>query len=98
MILWCWRAIKGSETMDRIEAGRLAPVGDQSGENAGGGPEGRRSESGLSGIHVPLLRDLKGRGWRYLNVSPSAKALKKEREKLHEMTIIVISASSRSRN
>lgn len=30
--------------------------------------------------------DLKGRGWRYLNVSPSAKALKKEREKLHEMT------------
>ena len=30
--------------------------------------------------------DLKGRGWRYLNVSPSAKALQKEREKLHEMT------------
>ena len=30
--------------------------------------------------------DLEGRGWRYLNVSPSAKALKKEREKLHAMT------------
>jgi RNA-directed DNA polymerase len=30
--------------------------------------------------------DLKGQGWRYLNVSPSAKALKKEREELHEMT------------
>jgi RNA-directed DNA polymerase len=30
--------------------------------------------------------DLKGRGWQYLNVSPSAKALNKEREKLHEMT------------
>ena len=30
--------------------------------------------------------DLQGRKWRYLNVSPSAKALKKEREKLHEMT------------
>jgi RNA-directed DNA polymerase len=30
--------------------------------------------------------DLQGRGWRYLNMSPSAKALKKEREKLHEMT------------
>ena len=30
--------------------------------------------------------DLQGRGWRYLNVSPSAKALKKERKKLHEMT------------
>jgi len=30
--------------------------------------------------------DLQGRGWRYLNVSPSAKALKKEREKVHEMT------------
>lgn len=30
--------------------------------------------------------DLQGRGWRYLNVSPSVKALKKEREKLREMT------------
>jgi RNA-directed DNA polymerase len=30
--------------------------------------------------------DLKGRGWQYLNVSPSAKALKKEREKVREMT------------
>jgi RNA-directed DNA polymerase len=30
--------------------------------------------------------DLQGRGWRYLNVAPSAKSLKKEREKLHEMT------------
>ena len=30
--------------------------------------------------------DLKGQGYRYLNVSPSAKALKKEREKLHELT------------
>jgi RNA-directed DNA polymerase len=30
--------------------------------------------------------DLKGQGWRYLNVSPSAKALKREREKLHIMT------------
>jgi RNA-directed DNA polymerase len=30
--------------------------------------------------------DLKRRGWRYLNVRPSEKALKKEREKLHEMT------------
>ena len=30
--------------------------------------------------------DLQGRGWRYLNVAPSAKALQKEREKLHTMT------------
>lgn len=30
--------------------------------------------------------DLEGRGWRYLNVIPSAKALKKEKEKIHEMT------------
>ena len=30
--------------------------------------------------------DLKGQGWRYLHVGPSAKALKKERERLHEMT------------
>ena len=30
--------------------------------------------------------DLEGRPWRYLNVVPSAKALKKERDKLYEMT------------
>jgi RNA-directed DNA polymerase len=30
--------------------------------------------------------DLKGRPWRYLNVIPSAKALKKERQQLHDMT------------
>jgi RNA-directed DNA polymerase len=30
--------------------------------------------------------DLKGRGWQYLNVFPSAKAVKRERDKLHEMT------------
>ena len=30
--------------------------------------------------------DLKGRGGQYLNVSPSAKAPKRERDKLHEMT------------
>ncbi len=30
--------------------------------------------------------DLEGRGWRYLHVAPSAKALKRERGKLHEMT------------
>jgi hypothetical protein len=40
----------------------------------------------LSGVYVPLLRQPE-RAWvRYLNVSPSEKALKKEREKLHEMT------------
>jgi RNA-directed DNA polymerase len=31
-------------------------------------------------------RDLKGRGWNYLNVFPSRKAVQREREKLHEMT------------
>jgi RNA-directed DNA polymerase len=30
--------------------------------------------------------DLKGRQWQYLNVFPSAKALQRERDKLHEMT------------
>ena len=30
--------------------------------------------------------DLKGRGRRYLNVSPSEKAVKREREKLHDLT------------
>jgi len=38
------------------------------------------------GFTFRYYEDLQGRGWRYLNVSPSEKALKKEREKLHEMT------------
>ena len=38
------------------------------------------------GFTFRYYEDLQGRGWRYLNVSPSAKARKKEREKLHEMT------------
>ena len=38
------------------------------------------------GFTFRYYEDLKGRGWQYLNVSPSAKALKKERAKLHEMT------------
>ena len=42
----------------------------------------KRGESGLSGIHVSLYDDLKGRGWQYLNVCPSKKALKRERDKL----------------
>lgn len=38
------------------------------------------------GFTFRYYHDLKGQGWRYLNVSPSAKSLKREREKLHEMT------------
>src|SRR6202162_2305521 len=38
------------------------------------------------GFTFRYYEDLQGRGWRYLNVSPSEKALKKEREKLNEMT------------
>jgi RNA-directed DNA polymerase len=38
------------------------------------------------GFTFRYYEDLQGRGWRYLNVRPSAKALKKEREKLHAMT------------
>ena len=48
------------------------------------------SEAGASlnfpGYTFRYYDDLQGRGWRYLNVSPSEKALKREREKLHEMT------------
>lgn len=38
------------------------------------------------GFTFRYYEDLKGRGGRYLNVGPSAKALNKEREKLHELT------------
>jgi len=48
------------------------------------------SEAGASldflGFTFRYYDDLKGRPWRYLNVSPSEKALKRERAKLHEMT------------
>jgi RNA-directed DNA polymerase len=48
------------------------------------------SEAGESldflGYTFRYYDDLKGRGWQYLNVSPSAKALKRERDKLHEKT------------
>ena len=48
------------------------------------------SEAGASldflGFTFRYNDDLKGRRWRYLNVSPSEKALKRERAKLHEMT------------
>jgi hypothetical protein len=50
----------------------------------------RLKEEGASldflGFTFRYYDDLQGRGWRYLNVSPSEKALKKEREKLHEKT------------
>jgi len=43
----------------------------------------RLKEEGASldflGFTFRYYDDLKGQGWRYLNVSPSAKALKKER-------------------
>src|SRR5215471_15761575 len=45
-----------SDGMGGIEIGGLARGGDQSGENACGETEGEGSETGLSGIHVPLLR------------------------------------------
>ena len=38
------------------------------------------------GFTFRYYEDLQGRGWRYLHVGPSAKALKKERKKLHDMT------------
>jgi RNA-directed DNA polymerase len=50
----------------------------------------RLKEEGASldflGFTFRYCDDLQGRGWRYLHVGPSAKALKKEREKLHEKT------------
>ena len=50
----------------------------------------RLKEEGASldflGFTFRYYDDLKGQGWRYLNVSPSTKAMKKEREKVKEMT------------
>ncbi len=50
----------------------------------------RLKEEGASldflGFTFRYYDDLEGRGWRYLHVGPSGKALKKEREKLHEKT------------
>ena len=46
--------------------------------------EGARLD--FMGFTFRYYDDLQGRRWRYHNVSPSEKALKKEREKLHEKT------------
>jgi RNA-directed DNA polymerase len=45
-----------------------------------------RASLDFLGFTFRYHNDLKGQGYRYLNVSPSAKALKKEREKLRELT------------
>ena len=45
-----------------------------------------RASLDFLGFTFRYSNDLKGQGHRYLNVSPSAQALKKEREKLHELT------------
>ena len=44
------------------------------------------ASAGLPGYTFRYYDDLKGRGWQYLNVFPSEKALKRERDKLHETT------------
>jgi RNA-directed DNA polymerase len=46
----------------------------------------KRASLDFLGFTFRYCNDLKGQGWRYLNVGPSAKALKREREKLREMT------------
>src|ERR1700687_1669544 len=56
------------------------------GQTGGGGLKEEGASLDFLGFTFRYYDDLKGQGWRYLNVSPSAKALKKEREKLHEMT------------
>ena len=48
--------------------------------------KGDRASLDFLGFTFRYSNDLKGQGYRYLNVSPSAQALKKEREKLHELT------------
>ncbi len=48
--------------------------------------KGDRASLDFLGFTFRYHNDLKGQGYRYLNVSPSAKALKKEREKLRELT------------
>src|SRR5713226_1462382 len=44
----------GNRRVYRVAAGTKIPVGDPSGENAGGGPAGRRGKSELSGVHVSV--------------------------------------------
>lgn len=38
------------------------------------------------GFTFRMDRDLKGRGWKYLNIEPSKQSLKRERERLRDMT------------
>jgi len=69
-----------------IAAGREVPVGDQSGQDASGGPEEEGASLDFLGYTFRYDRDLKGRVRKYLNLFPSTKAVQREREKLHQMT------------
>ena len=80
-ISWCWRAIKGLVLTGWIESKLegLARVGDQSGENASGETEGSKERVWTFwDITFRYYDDLKGRGWRYLNVSPVGESTEEE--------------------
>ena len=70
--------------MDRIEDRRVDGVGDQPGQDAGDEPEGEGGKLDFLGYMFRYERDRKGRQHRYLNVTISEKALKRERQKLRE--------------
>jgi len=68
----------------RIEAGDLAEINREKTRVVKLNEEGASLD--FLGYTFRYYDDLKGRGWQYLNVFPSGKALKRERDKLHEKT------------
>jgi len=71
--------------MDKQHTGGMAGADDQPGKDIGGAI-GQNRQSGLPRFTFRYDRDLHGRGNRYLNVSPSKKALSKAREAIREKT------------
>src|SRR5438552_17008903 len=77
---------KADRRIHRIETGTVDGIGTKPGENAHRRSETDGSQRGFLGYTFRYDRDLHGHWHRYLNMIPSKKALKKEREKLREMT------------
>jgi len=88
MILWCWRRYQSNRLTGWIESKLEDWLGLEINREKTRVVNLKEEGASLDflGFTFRYYDDLKGQGWRYLNVSPSAKALKKEREKLHEMT------------
>src|SRR5947209_6960983 len=79
MILWCWRRYQSNRLTGWIESKLEDWLGLEINREKTRVVNLKEEGASLDflGFTFRYYDDLKGQGWRYLNVSPSAKALKK---------------------